>query len=144
MKYLKIFFIVVLIICVLIGIQFLFVVIVFTTGDVSTEFQTDYGDTLRISYDGFKVKTVVTDISNTSNKDPAFHIIVRDKVESKDVVGLVNDDDLKAYIVKDIIFYDEGNGFEIFGSDTKNEKVISLARDNLTSEKFYGIMQKTK
>ncbi len=141
MKYLKISFVIV--ICVLLGISVLFIGALLDIDDVA-DFKTDYGDTFRIYYDGFKVKTVVTDISNTSNKDPAFHIIVRDKVESKDVVGLVNDDDLKAYIVEDIIFYDEGNGFEIFGSDTKNEKVISLARDNLSSKRFCSIMQKSK
>ncbi len=138
MKYLKISFVIV--ICVLLGISVLFIGALLDIDDVA-DFKTDYGDTFRIYYDGFKVKTLVTDISN---KDVEFHIIVRDKVESKDVVGLVNDDDLKAYIVKDIIFYDEGNGFEIFGSDTKNEKVISLARDNLSSKRFYSIMQKSK
>ena len=138
MKYLKISFVIV--ICVLLGISVLFIGALLDIDDVA-DFKTDYGDTFRIYYDGFKVKTLVTDISN---KDAEFHIIVRDKVESKDVVGLVNDDDLKAYIVKDIIFYDEGNGFEIFGSDTKNERVISLARDNLSSKRFYSIMQKSK
>lgn len=138
MKYLKIFFIVVLIICVLIGIQFLFVVIVFTNGDVSTDFQTDYGDTFRISYDGFMVETSISD--NNSR----FYVVVKGKIESREIVGLINTTDLKVYVVKDIIFYDEGNGFEIFGSDTKNERVISLARDNLSSKRFYSIMQKSK
>ena len=129
------FFIIAVIILILLYI--LGIYIIFSIPDKTEDFKTDYGDTFRIYYDGFKAKTVITDISNNHS---SFDIIVRDKVEKNDMIGLANDDDLKVYKVKNIIFYDEGNGFEIFNSNTENEKVISLAKDNLTVKEFYHII----
>lgn len=75
-----------------------------------------------------------------SDNNSRFYVVVKGKIESKEIIGLVNNFDLKVYMVKDIIFYDDGNGFKFFDSDTKNEKVIDLAKNNLTSEKFHKII----
>ena len=106
----------------------------------TVEYKTDYGDTFGIWYDGFQVKTLITDYSNISGKDSEFYFVVKGEVNGEDIIGLANDNDLKVYMVKYTIFYDEGNGFEFFSSDTKNEKVIELAKENLPSEKFDKIM----
>lgn len=65
---------------------------------------------------------------------------MKGEVEGKDIIGLANNSDLKVYMVKDIIFYDEGNGFELFNRNTNNQMVIGLAKENLPSGKFDKIM----
>ncbi len=114
--------------------SFAVIYIVFSIPDKSEDFTTDYGDSFHIYYDSFHVKTAISD------NHSSFDIIMRDKVDKNDIVGLANDDGLKVYQINDIIFYDEGNGFAFFDSNTKNEKVISLAKDNLSVEKFYSII----
>ena len=114
--------------------SFAVIYIVFSIHDKSEDFTTDYGDSFHIYYDSFHVKTAISD------NHSSFDIIMRDKVDKNDIVGLANDDGLKVYQINDIIFYDEGNGFAFFDSNTKNEKVISLAKDNLSVEKFYSII----
>lgn len=115
---------------------FAVVYIIFSIPDKSEDFTTDYGDSLHIFYDSFQVKTLVSD-NNSS-----FYIIVKDKVESDDIIGLANNDGLKVYQIKDIIFYDEGNGFECFDGNTVNPKVISLAKNHLSEENFRHITDK--
>ena len=114
--------------------SFAVIYIVFSIPDKSEDFTTDYGDSFHIYYDSFHVKTAISD------NHSSFDIIMRDKVDKNDIVGLANDDGLKVYQINDIIFYDEGNGFAFFEKKKKNEKVISLAKDNLSVEKFYSII----
>ena len=116
--------------------SFAVIYIIFSIPDKSEDFTTSYGDSFHIYYDSFHVKTAVSD------NHSSFDIIVRDKVDKNDIIGLADEDGLKVYKAKDIIFYDEGNGFECFDSDTKNEKVIRLAKDNLSVEKFYSVIDK--
>ena len=135
----KVFITFSIVLLVMLGAAALFAYYLLTPNNM-VEYKTAYGDTFSIWYDGFKVKTVISDYSNISGKDTEFYFVVKGEVEGKDIIGLANDNELKVYMVKDIIFYDEGNGFGFFDSNTKNERVIKLAKENLPSEKFDKVM----
>ncbi len=74
--------------------------------DFKTEkFTTSAGDTFVLSYDSHRVKTIVEDYNSR------FYFVVNNKV-TKDDFEIINDSP-KTYKVKDIVFSDTENGFEI-------------------------------
>lgn len=97
--------------------------------------KTEYGDVFTLSYDNISSKSIIEDPNSR------FHLVCNGKISQNDIKGLVSSAELKAYRIKDTVFFDDGNGFEIFDEDTdlkSHTEVTKVVKSNLScNEAFY-------
>ncbi len=97
--------------------------------------KTVYGDVFTLSFDNISSKSIIEDPNSR------FHLVCNGKISQNDIKGLVSSAELKAYRIKDTVFFDDGNGFEIFDEDTDlkaHAEVVEVVKENLNcDEQFY-------
>lgn len=76
---------------------------------------TEYGDTFNISFDSFKMKTLITD------EKSGFYFIVNDKVTKDDFEASTDSQGVVRYKVKDVTVAKKDDGFEIVEEDSSYE-----------------------
>jgi hypothetical protein len=94
---------------------------------------TEYGDIFFLSFDSYRMTTLVQD----SQSD--FYLVFDKKIDENDIIGIENSPNLKAYRLDDVVFYDDGSGFTQFDGDlSKNQALTDLVKSNLlVSYRFF-------
>lgn len=88
--------------------------------------QTEYSDIFNLSFDSYKVTTIV------QNNESDFYLVFNRKIDAHDIIGIKNIPEIKAYIIDNVIFYDNGSGFVQFdGNLSSNTIITDLVKSNL-------------
>ncbi len=88
--------------------------------------QTEFGDIFNLSFDSYKVTTIV------QHNESDFYLVFDRKIDAHDIIGIKNNSEIKAYRIDDVIFYDNGNGFVQFDGDLSSNTIITdLVKSNL-------------
>lgn len=116
----------------------IFVMSVFCSCSLMSNFDeetisTEYGDIFFLSFDSYRMTTLVQD----SQSD--FYLVFDKKIDENDIIGIENSPNLKAYRLDDVVFYDDGSGFTQFDGDlSKNQALTDLVKSNLlVSYRFF-------
>ena len=93
---------------------------------VESNVKTEYGDIFNLSFDSYKITTIV------QHSESDFYLVFDRKIDGHDIIGIKNSPDLKVYRLDDVIFYDNGNGFIQFdGNLSTNTIITDLVKSNL-------------
>ena len=95
-----------------------------------TVIETKYGDRFELIYDEFGDKGILQDTNS------GFHYVFDGELSKKDIKELKQSSSLRVYQVRDIVIFDDGNGFEIFNESTDLKAHAEVA--DVVRESLYG------
>ena len=110
-----------------------FVIVYFVWNDDHYSFFAEYGDRFEVIYDDFTDKSIVTP-GKSLNSISELHMSYKGKITERDVIGLKKTSSIKVYKVKDVVIFDDGNGFEKFNENTDlkaHSEVADVVKENL-------------
>ena len=100
-----------------------------------TVIETKYGDKFELINDGLDKTSILQDTKSS------FHYVFDGELSKKDIKELKQSSSLRVYQVRDIVIFDDGNGFEIFNESTDlkaHAEVAEVVKENLNcDEQFY-------
>jgi hypothetical protein len=100
-----------------------------------TVIETKYGDKFELINDGLDKTRILQDTKSS------FHYVFDGELSKKDIKELKQSSSLRVYQVRDIVIFDDGNGFEIFNESTDlkaHAEVAEVVKENLNcDEQFY-------
>lgn len=124
----------------IIVVGFFFVIVQYVWSDDHYSFFAEYGDRFEVIYDDFTDKSIVIPEKNVNSKSE-LHISYKGKITKSDIIGLKKTSSIKVYRIKDVVIFDDGNGFEKFNKKTdftNHKEVVEVVKENLyCDQEFY-------
>ena len=93
-----------------------------------TVIETKYGDKFELINDGLDKTSILQDTKSS------FHYVFDGELSKKDIKELKQSSSLRVYQVRDIVIFDDGNGFQKFNENTDlkaHSEVADVVRENL-------------